>query len=191
MEKACRRGYFLSFSLISAAALALSAMSSLTACGGETTGGTGGGSSSGGADCFDYANFDGTMPAVSFATDVLPIFRNSCSVSNSCHQSETASAPQHYLGPSNSQPDPTADQILAILSMVGKAATEEPAMKVVEAGKPETSFLMYKLDGLDCSALKCASDNSCGTIMPQGGSKLSQDQRDIVRRWIAQGAQNN
>ena len=66
-------------------------------------------------------------------------------------------------------------------------------MSIVEPGDPQHSFLMHKLDHtLDCSLLQCAAVNDCGTTAPQGASNpLSADTRDAVRRWIAQGAQNN
>ncbi len=54
---------------------------SMTACGGEdTTSSTGGDGA-----CFDYASFNSMSPAVSFRTDVLPTFQNSCGLSPSCH----------------------------------------------------------------------------------------------------------
>jgi len=190
MLNARRSNFFLSLSFVGAALL-MGATGTLTACGGSDTSGSGGGGTSGGADCFDYSSFDGMSPAVSFSADVLPIFRGSCGLSASCHQTDPGNGAQHFLGTPNSSGDMTPMQIASVLGIVGKAAVEEPSIKVVEAGKPETSFLMYKIDGLDCDALKCSADKSCGTIMPQGGAKLSQDQRDTIRRWIAQGAQNN
>src|SRR5690348_11862286 len=59
-------------------------------------------SGSGGAadSCYNYGDFDGTMPIVSFTADVLPILRRSCGISTSCHGSVTHTAKgQHYYGP--------------------------------------------------------------------------------------------
>jgi hypothetical protein len=61
----------------------------------------------------------------------------------------------------------------------------------VASGKPDESFTMYKLDGnFDCAKLSCV-DNNCGSTMPQTSTLLDQDRRDIIRRWIAQGALDN
>ena len=173
-------------------AVTLGAVSGLTACG------DGGGGDTGGTDgaCFGYDGFDKESPTVTFKTDVLPILRNSCGVSASCHGSETPPTPaQHYFGPAKSDPDPTADQIALILESVGKASEMNPDMKIIEASKPEASFLMYKLDmpvgGPACSDLTCESDKSCGSEMPQGGPQLPLDSRNVIRRWIAQGAKND
>lgn len=174
-------------SLLVAAALVGSSVSS-TGCDGS------GGSGASAGQCFDYTSFDGTTPTVSFATDVLPILRTSCGVSTSCHGAENPSAPeQHYLGPSKSSPDPTAAQIQLIFDQnVGVASLTNPDMNIIEPGKPDASFLMYKMDGVECDKLTCAGDLTCGTYMPQPPSdQLPQAERDTIRRWIAQGAKND
>jgi hypothetical protein len=162
-------------------------------------------SSSSGGDCYDYTTFDGTAPAVHFQADVLPIFRQSCGLSSSCHGSENPpAAGQHYLGPSLSDPAPTAAQIKEILDGMNQKSADEPDMNVVTAGHPETSFLMYKLDGpndptstdpsatiVDCVKLKCAASMTCLLPMPSGGPQLPAEERDTIRRWIAQGAKND
>jgi len=190
--------------LLAASSLALAAalgISSLTACGGSGGAGAAGGGSPGG-DCFDYTSFDGTTPAVSFNADVLPIFRNSCGLSASCHGGETGPGAQHFYGLANSAGDMTAAQIQEIFDQaVGKDAVDNPGMSIIAAGAPGNSFMMFKLDGdpgasdmtaeVTCSKLTCAADNSCGLAMPSGGPVLPSDQRDIIRRWIAQGAMNN
>jgi hypothetical protein len=191
--------------LLAATALTLTAalgVSSLTACGGSGGSGAMGGGSSSGGDCFDYTSFDGTNPSVSFKSDVLPIFRNSCGLSDACHGNETGSGAQHFYGLANSKGDMTAAQIQEIFDQsVGKDSVDEPSMKVIAAGAPGNSFLMYKLDGdptnndpgaqVTCSKLSCASSKSCGEAMPQGGPALSADERNTIRKWIAQGAMNN
>jgi hypothetical protein len=190
--------------LLAASFIAVSAalgVSSLTACGGSGSGGGNGGGSAVN-DCFDYTSFDGTTPSVSFKTDVLPIFRNSCGLSDACHGSESGSGAQHFYGLANSKGDMTATQIQEIFDQaVGKDAVDNPGMSIIAAGAPGNSFMMYKLDGdpnnsdlaaqVTCSKLSCASDKSCGEAMPQGGPALSADERNVIRRWIAQGAMNN
>jgi hypothetical protein len=190
---------FVSLASLSLLALGLSAGSalSLTACGGGGSGGSGGGSTSTGCSdpvCFDYSKFDGTTPVTTFQADVLPIFRNSCGLSSTCHGSEQSHPPdQHYLGPKNKDPAPTAAQIQAIFDQnVGKASVLNPDMPIIDPGKPENSFLMYKLDGVECDKLTCAAKGTCDSLMPDGSTcPMEIEKRDVVRRWIAQGAKND
>jgi hypothetical protein len=188
--------------------LGLGLTAALAACGGggSGTGGTAGSTTGTGGDapngCFDYASFDGTSPAVGFAADVLPILRNSCGLSSSCHGNEAGPGGQHFYGLANSAGAMTPAQIQAIFDQsVDKPAVADPSMKIIAAGKPEQSFLLYKLDGdpnakdalaqVSCATLKCAEDKSCLSSMPQGGPALPSDKRDTIRRWIAQGAKND
>lgn len=170
--------------------------SSLTGCG-NGTGGTG---SSG--DCFDYTSFDGKTPAVTFKTDVLPIFRQSCGLSTSCHGDPNGgSLPgQHYYGPATKDPAPTAAQLQVIFdASVGKPSSGNPDMDVIKASDPAHSFMMYKLDGdplaangVTCETLTCSKGkDGCLLAMPSGGPQLPQATRDTIRRWIAQGAKND
>jgi hypothetical protein len=186
--------------------LFVSASAALSAGCGRSGGGSGGGGSGGGGgeggsggsdgagECFNYSTFKGDTPVISFQMEVLPIFRRSCGVSSSCHGATNSATPaQHYLGPSLTSPTPDATTITKILDgIVGVASVEEKTMKVIEAGSPQTSFMMYKLDGVKCEQLTCLDDEKCGVLMPQG-SKMTMDskERDIIRRWIAQGAKNN
>lgn len=119
----------------------------LTACGNSTSSGSGG-------DCFDYSSIDLTTPAVSFKTDVLPIFRQSCGLSTSCHGSPTGGSlgGQHFYGPSNSAPAPSAADIQAIMDQsVGKASTANPDMVVIKSPY-WPSFLRQILQSVFCSA---------------------------------------
>lgn len=158
------------------------------------------GSSSSINDCFDYTKFDSATPTVSFRTDVLPIFRNSCGLSSVCHGSTSPETPaQHYYGPKKTDPAPSDSDIAMILAdAVGVSSVDEPDMPIIDPGHPETSFMMYKLDGdpqsasgVNCSKLKCTAKASCGTAMPQSGNILPEETRDVIRRWIAQGAKDN
>jgi hypothetical protein len=193
--------------LASLAAATLSLTTALSACsgggtsGGATTSGDGDGTTSssdgsGGSAtrpaCFDYAGFDGMSPAVSFSKEVLPILRNSCGFS-SCHGNVSPTDPaRHYFGPSNGDPAPDMTQIAAIFAQsVGKPAALEPNLAVIEPGKPDKSFLLYKLDGASCTALPCAAKKTCGTSMPQSNPLLVATKVDAIRRWIAQGAKND
>ena len=70
-------------------------------------------------------------------------------------------------------------------------------MNFVTAGDPAQSFLMHKMDGDQCTLIpECMVPGSyrpnCGVFMPyQAASILDVAARDVVRRWIGQGAQNN
>jgi hypothetical protein len=197
------------------ASLLLGALGIVSAACGGSSGAGGGGSN----DCFNYSGFNSMTPAVSFKTDVLPIFRGSCALSVACHGCDTATDPtctnsgyKPYLGTGLTDAAPTPTQIMAILSStVGAPASLQlstidsttmvgnPDMDIVKAGDPAHSFMMYKLDGnfpttpsnneVTCSSLTCASHQTCGQAMPSLGMTLAS--RDTIRRWIAQGAQNN
>lgn len=163
------------------------------ACGGsgDSTNGAGGGASNKPA-CFDYSGFDGSTPAVSFQNDVLPILRRSCGLSSSCHGTSSNPPGYVYLGPAPSDPPPSALDIQAMFSSMLAPAKEATGMARVKPGAPDQSFLMYKMDGdFSCKGLTCDATLGCGTSMPQSSPLLSADERNLIRRWIAQGAKND
>ncbi|EYF08084.1 Hypothetical protein CAP_5844 [Chondromyces apiculatus DSM 436] len=167
----------------------------LVACedGGEDGAGGAGGGAGGGtpAACFDYGSWDGSAPAVSLRTDVVPILQGSCTFGTSCHGVPGA-AGSVYLGPSAAT-TPTDEQLAAMLAdTVGVEPRVEAGMPRISAGDPSQSFLMHKVDGtLSCGDLACAATESCQDAMPLNQEPLSAEKRDILRRWIAQGAQDN
>lgn len=135
-------------------------------------------------------------PTVSFKTDVQPIF-NSCGTAGAtCHGSQT-NMPEMtgliFLG----EPDGGAPGTTVLNGIVGQMSPENPQMDIIKAGDPENSYLMHKLDGDQCVyASNCDNTHNptfakCGVQMPFSGPYLTEDQRDSIRRWIAQGAQNN
>lgn len=157
--------------------------------GGATTTTGAGGTPEG---CYDYTAFDSTTPTVSFQADVLPIFQKSCGLSSSCHGVEnSAKEGQHYLGPKNGS-TATQAQIDAIFAEnVDVDSAKDPGMKVIAPGDPAHSFMLHKLDDtLACAFLAC-TDDDCGGSMPLGGDTKPAEERDTIRRWIAQGALNN
>jgi hypothetical protein len=93
----------------------------------------------------------------------------------------------------------------AIVSrIVGTKSGEDPNMNLVTAGDPANSYLMHKMDGDACTlAAQCnmgpfhAAYPDCGANMPNPvppamtSQLLAPSQRDTVRAWIKQGAQNN
>jgi hypothetical protein len=189
-----------SFSVVLASFMAVAAfcgsLVTSTGCGGSggAGGGDGGNGGGGASACFDYASFDGTKPPVSFKDEVLPIMQRSCGVSSSCHGDSTApNENRPYLGPNKSTTATDMDISIILGGIVDVGSFYEESMSIVKPNDPENSFLMHKLDDtLGCDKLTCAADKACGGIMPQGAEEpIDIAERDLVRRWIAQGAANN
>jgi hypothetical protein len=110
---------------------------------------------------------------VSFEKDVAPIFGRSCNFA-ACHGGRA-------------QPLVLAAGT-AHGALVGKPSKELPSMPYVTPGDPEKSFLMRKLDGDQCALDAECVGGSCKEMMPKSGEKLPENERDAIRRWIAQGA---
>jgi hypothetical protein len=145
----------------------------------------GGCSSDNGARCEDYvppASFDQATPTMSFARDVMPIFSTSCAFT-SCHGTAFGDANGVFLGGTN-----PAKVFAAIVDVPSR---ELPTMSYVKPGAPHDSFLMRKLDGSQCLLNATCANADCGQSMPRDEDRLDLDQRDRIRRWIAQGAKNN
>ena len=144
-------------------------------------------SSEGGPDpgaCVDYtppASFDAQNPKVSFKTDVMPILKQSCQFS-SCH-GNAGNKNFVYLG--------GTDTAAIIAGIVNVKATAAPGMSYVTPNDPRASFLMRKMDGSQCAMNAECKAKDCGASMPKDSTPLPIDTRDKVRRWIAQGAQDN
>jgi len=138
---------------------------------------------------------DFTTPAVSFAADIVPIFQPSCAIAGStCHGTPDVATTQMrpYLGSF----DGGTDASFVVQGLVGVMSPENPGGVIVKAGDPANSYLMHKLDGDQCTlASQCASSatqyTDCGQQMPYSSPPLDGPTRDIVRRWIEQGAKNN
>ena len=137
-----------------------------------------------GPACNDYAppaGFDALSPAVSFSKDVLPIFARSCGFST-CHGSTTGPANGVFLG---------RDGPRVYSAIVGTKGDELPALAFITPGNPRESYLMRKMDGSQCALDAQCSGATCQSSMPKGEGPLEVGTRDIVRRWIAQGAKND
>lgn len=63
--------------------------------------------------------------------------------------------------------------------LVNVDSAQVPALKRVEPGNPDDSYLIHKLEGTA----------SVGGRMPLGGPFLSQETIDVIRQWITEGAQ--
>lgn len=136
------------------------------------------------SSCTDYAppaGFDALTPAVSFSTDVMPVFGQSCAFST-CHGSNVGPANGVFLG---------RDAAKVHAAIVNIPAGELPSMPFVTPGDPSKSYLMRKMDGSQCALDAQCTGGSCQDSMPKSSTKLEVATRDIVRRWIAQGAKND
>lgn len=148
--------------------------------------------SSSGASCqaYDPGSIDLQNPKVSFKNDVVVgVFNKSCGLSTSCHGSPTSSQQGLFLGaPSAAGSD--ASKVRA--NLVGAKATEVSQMPIVTAGDPKNSYIMHKMDGDSCTlTAQCVDTQDCPNSMPSGSDILPAANRDTIRRWIAQGAQDN
>lgn len=128
---------------------------------------------------FEAAGTDLTKPTVSFRTDVVPILQGSCGFTG-CH----GAGRSPVVGTKASPLDP---KVLRE-GMVGKAAVALPTMSYVTARDTSKSFLMHKMDGDQCLFDKECKEGSCGDSMPHRAEPLPIAERDVIRRWIAQGA---
>ncbi len=146
---------------------------------------------------FDYSSFEVAADSVSFSADVLPILTNNCTEIG-CHGSLLTPASGLYLGPNPSAPTKLGepafpadlvtreDIVNSYLLAPARVTRDRPR---VMAGDPDQSLLMHKLDGSHaCIKIACL-ENDCGQRMPRGKAQLSAADRDIIRNWIAQGAQ--
>lgn len=110
--------------------------------------------------------------AASFAADVLPALAG-C-VGTSCHDGVGPAGGLSLL------PD------VAYGNLVAQASQDcGTAVRLVEPGQPDDSYLVWKLEGTDLDA--CYS----GTRMPRGQNPLSVTQMHAIRSWIAAGALDN
>jgi len=174
-------------------------LSFLTACssantaggsGGADTGGSASSSAGVGGGCQPYqvpAGTDLTTPTVSLKNDVVVgIFNASCGAA-ACHGSPTGLGVVQ-LG---SETAAGADASQVRTGLVGVDSAELATMPYVTAGDPTKSYLMHKMDGDQCQFDAQCAGASCLATMPNGGVVLPVPQRDVVRRWIAQGALDN
>jgi hypothetical protein len=133
------------------------------------------------------AGTDLASPVVSFAKDVVPIFVQSCAF-DSCHGAQHGTNQGVYLG----SKDPALLDVPRIrTSIVAKPANELPAMNYVTPGDTANSYLLHKIDGDICTLHAQCMNGDCQETMPQASDLLPVATRDVVRRWIAQGAKDN
>jgi hypothetical protein len=172
-------------SLVLAAVALAAALAGCSSSGGSSSGGADGGAS---CSAYDPGPLVLSAPAVSLKTDVMPgVFAKSCSLSASCHGAPTGSQQGLFLG----KPSLAGADSSAVRATLLGASTELPTAKLVVPGDPARSYLLGKMDGDQCRFTAACVGGSCGSSMPSGSDVLPAATRDIVRRWIAQGAQDN
>ena len=151
----------------------------------------------------------------------LGIFRRACNFASDCHGREAGEAGLYLGPPSTNtssqniaiSPEDITDMLeggqpITLLDggmsdpvprgIINVPSKTLPSMVLVKPGDPANSFLMRKVDscfeglsGCTPQATETESGHPCGDRMPQGSKTLCEDERNMIRRWIAQGAKNN
>jgi hypothetical protein len=138
--------------------------------------------------CVSYMTpIDLTTPKVSFTADVVPIFQQNC-ISASCHGLAGSPKGDLFLGALSAHGN---DSGKVHSDLVGVTTAQLPTMKFVAVGDPTHSYLMHKLDNDQCMFQSNCVAADCQQSMPFSDNLLPDETRDIVRRWIAQGALDN
>ena len=115
----------------------------------------------------------GTEPGeVSFSQQIQPILTDRCAFGG-CHASTSPAAGQSLA------------EGLSYMSTVNVPSEELPSMHRVEPGDPDQSYLVHKIQGTHLDV------GGSGLRMPRGQEPLSDDQIQLIRNWILQGARNN
>ncbi len=117
----------------------------------------------------------GTLPngdSLTLSGDVQPVFTANCAFSG-CH---AGSNPTLGLNLSAGQSHG---------SIVNVPSQEVPALMRVRPGRPDSSYLVHKIQGTQGSV------GGFGDRMPLGGAPLTATEVATIRAWIAAGALNN
>lgn len=112
---------------------------------------------------------------VSLANDVQPIFNMNCAIAG-CHDSVTMAQFQSLEAQDIFDP---------VLGIVDVDSSQVPALKRVEPGSADLSYLILKLEGTQ------ATVGGGGAQMPRFATPLTAPTIQVIRDWIDQGAQDN
>lgn len=145
--------------------LLLLVSATIPACGNGTTAST----DAAPASAPDAAPAADAAPAISFSSDVIPIFATRCSAAPQCHDSTTAVQGLDLTAPN------------AFKDIVNVPSTECQNRLIVAPGDPASSYLIDKLHGT----------NLCSGVRMPRGSALTDQQINIISAWISAGAKNN
>lgn len=119
----------------------------------------------------------GTMPpsgpplVATLSQDVQPIFTANCALSG-CHAGANPQLAQ------NLSTGRTFQSVVNVLSV-------QSSLLRVKPSEPDSSYLVHKVQGTHLSV------GGSGGRMPLIGGPLSQTEIDLIRAWIADGAQDN
>ena len=103
---------------------------------------------------------------VTHSVDIQPIWDQSCT--SGCHPGNDSML--------SLEPD------YAWKTMVGIPSVEVPLMDRVEPGEPDQSYLVHKIEDTHLSV------GGMGFAMPNFSDLLAEEELELVRDWIAQGA---
>ncbi len=103
---------------------------------------------------------------VNFADQIQPILTVTCATS-ACHSMRGGKAGL------------VLEEGVAGGNLVNIASTEQPTLRRVLPGDPEQSYLVHKIEG---------RPGISGVRMPKARPPLAQEQIDLIRLWITQGA---
>jgi len=117
------------------------------------------------------ANFTVTLVPVSFSRHVAPVLRGACT---GCHSRAGG-------GPLGLRLTGTAARALT----VGVPSVERPSMERIRPTMPDSSYLLYKLEGRHLAV------GGSGVRMPEGFPPLPNQTIRMMRRWVAEGALSN
>lgn len=109
-------------------------------------------------------------PTVTLTELQATIFTPTCS---GCHTGGGASLPSSMN---------LSNAAASYAALVGIASTEQPSLQRVNAGNPDASYLVHKIEG---------AAGITGERMPLGGAPLDAALIADVRAWITAGALNN
>jgi hypothetical protein len=118
------------------------------------------------ADPLDEGGQDATFSSIQAG-----VFNTNCAVSG-CHDGSGSNLPGSL--------DLRDGQAYA--NLVGVTSLERPALARVEPSDPDDSYLVRKIEG---------GPDISGSRMPLGRPALAQVQIDLIREWIAEGAEEN
>ncbi len=111
---------------------------------------------------------DDAGASISFKKQIQPIFDANCVA---CHQSGSA------------QEGLVLEEGKAYANLIRKPS-HQANMALISPGSPQESYLLHKVGGSQASA------HGRGERMPLGG-KLDPQELDLLRAWVAAGAENN
>ena len=127
------------------------------------------------------------VPTVSFRMDVMKVFGNRCA-STLCHGNPDAPPSGLFLGRPEAMGDDASEVHAGLFEVESR---EHPGMKVVAMGDAIRSYLIHKVDGDQCLYDTFCVDGDCQRSMPSEGSVMNEEMRDVLRRWVVQGAADN